>query len=135
MGRTHEPLIVDSDVLIEIVLVDVLEIMRADQIMVGHAGDGQHGRPVDLGVIQSVEQVDSAWSRGREAYPEAACELCISACCERSRLLVAAVNVTDAVFGLAKRLHQSVDSVAGKTEDSIDAPVPQYLEDVIGNCF
>ena len=65
-------LVVDGDVLEERQQVDFLLVARADQVVVGLAGDREHRRAVHLGVVEAVEQVDRARARGGEADAEPA---------------------------------------------------------------
>jgi hypothetical protein len=57
VGGAHQPLAVVADVLEEGVVVDVLQVMGADQVAVGHAGDREHGRLIDLRVVETVQEV------------------------------------------------------------------------------
>jgi hypothetical protein len=68
---------------------------------------------------------DGAGSRGGEADAEAAGEFRVGAGGERRRLLVARVDVAQPVLVLAERLDETVDAVAGQSEDGIDAPFEQ----------
>ena len=92
MLRAHQPLVVERDVLIEVILVDILQVMRADQVVIGHSGDGQHRRTVDLGVVQPVEQMHRTGRGGGEADAEPAGEFRIGARSQRGRLLVPAMD-------------------------------------------
>jgi len=49
-----------------------------------HPGDGEHGRAIELGVVQPVQQMDPAGAGGREADAELAGVLGIGAGHERS---------------------------------------------------
>ena len=46
--RPHNPLVVEADVLEDVVEIDVLLVVGANQIVVGHADDGQDGRLIQL---------------------------------------------------------------------------------------
>ena len=93
--RAHDPLVEDGDVLEQVIQVDVLLVQGSDQVVVGHAGEGQDRRLVHLGVIQTVQQVDRTRAGGRQAHPEAARELGIAAGHERRRLLVTDMHEPD----------------------------------------
>src|SRR6185437_11799712 len=133
MRRPHDALIEQSDILVEVVLVHVLEITGADQIVIGHAGDGENRRAVDLGVIKPVEEMHRARPRGREADAEAAGELGVAASRQGSGLLVPRMDVADAILRLAQRLDEAVDAVAGQAEDRIHAPIEQVRYYNVGN--
>ena len=55
VGRPHDPLVVQGHVHEELVEVDVLLIVRADEVVKGVAGDGEHRLAIELGVVESVE--------------------------------------------------------------------------------
>src|SRR5439155_9612606 len=88
-----------------------------------------HGLAVELGIVEAVQQVEPARSRGRQAYAEPARVLRITTGHERRRLLVADLDEADLVPALAQRLHDAVDAVAGQAEDDLDAPVQQGLDE------
>ena len=109
--------------------------MRADQVVVGHAGDREHGLPVQLRVVEAVEQMEAAGPGRREADAEPAGELRIAARHEGGRLFVAHLDEADRVLALAQRLHDAVDAVAGQAEDGIHAPVLQHVDQNVGGCL
>lgn len=132
--RAHNPLVERGDVLIQVVLIHVLQIMGADQAVVGHAGDGEYRRLVDFGVVEPVQQVDRARGGGGEADPEPSSELGKSAGGHGGRFLMTHVDIADLVAMRAERLHEAVNAIAGQAEDGADAPIEQALNNCIGNC-
>ena len=91
----HDPLVVDRQVREQVVGVVVLEVVGADQVVVGHPGDGQQRRALELGVEQPVGEVDRARARGGKAHAELAGELRVAHRGHRADLLVADVDVAD----------------------------------------
>src|SRR4029453_18863163 len=67
--------------------------------------------------------------RCRDADAEAAGELGVAARHERRRFLVSHLHETDLVALLQQRFHDAVDAVAGETEDGIDAPLVQDVDE------
>ena len=61
-------------------------------------GDRQHRLAVELGIVQPVEQMNAAGTRGRQADAQLAGVLCIAAGHECGRFLVAHLNETDLVL-------------------------------------
>jgi hypothetical protein len=57
VGRSHHPLVEDARVVEDVVLVDVLQEMRADEVVVGHACDGDEGSALHLRVVETVDHV------------------------------------------------------------------------------
>ena len=68
--------------------VDLLLVRAAHRAAVGLADDRDHRHVVELGVVQPVEQVDRAGSRGGRADPDPAGELGVADGLERGHLLV-----------------------------------------------
>ena len=101
--------------------------------MVLQTGDRQHRLVVELGVVNAVEQMDSARSGGRDADAELARPFGVAARREGGDFLVPHLDEANFVLALAQRFEDSVDAVAGQSEDHLDAPVDQRLnEDVAG---
>jgi hypothetical protein len=133
MLRPHDPLVVDGDVVEHVVGVDVLQVGRADQVVVGHPGDRQDRRLLDLRVQQPVEHVHRARRGGGEADAELAGELRVPDGRHRGHFLVPHVDVAQLVLPLAQRLHEAVDAVAREPEDHLGAPFDQPVDDDVGN--
>jgi len=78
-----------------------------------HSSDGQDWLLVELGIVEPVQKMDSAWPGGREADPKLTGELGVGAGHEGSRLLVANLDETNPVLRCAQRLDDAVDTIAG----------------------
>src|SRR6185437_14650580 len=79
VGGSHDALVVDGDIHVELVEVHILLVAGADEVVEGVAGDGEHGLAVALGVVEAVEEVDAAGAGGGEANAEAARVLGVAA--------------------------------------------------------
>ncbi len=130
---THDPLIVLGDVHVELVEIDVLLIVSADQIVERVAGDGEYRLAIALRVVQAVEEMDAARSRGREADAEASGVLGVAAGGEGSCLLVADLNEGDFLPTFSQRLEDAVDAVAGQAEDGVHAPSNEAVDQQFGD--
>ena len=67
----HHALVEDRNIHEQLVQVDVLLVVHADQIAEGVSGDGQHRLLIALRVVESVQQMHAARARGGAAYSEA----------------------------------------------------------------
>src|SRR5450759_1491482 len=107
--------------------------MRVHQVMSLQTGDCKHGRAVELCVVQAVQQVNTAWTGGRQATSELTRVLGVSACHQRRSLFMPHVNKADLILTLAERLHDPVDSIARQTEDYIHAPIVNGIDENVGS--
>ncbi len=128
VGAAHDPGVVDGDVLEHARQVDILLGRRVDQVAEVVAGDREHGRAVELRVVQPVGQVQAARARGRQAHAQPAAELRVRGCGERGRFLVANLDEADLLLVRAQGLHDPVDAVAGQAEHDVHAPLDQGLD-------
>jgi hypothetical protein len=128
----HDASAVLRDVAEQVICLHVLLRMRRDQIVVGHPGDREHGRLIQLRVVEPVEQMHGAGARGREADAETAGELGIRTRHERRRFLVTHLDEPDAILPRTQRFHDAVDTVAGKPEDDVHAPVVDRVDEDVG---
>src|SRR5437667_364647 len=78
-----------------------------DQIAVMVPRDRQNRLPVDLGVVEPVQQMDPARTRGGDADPEPAGIFGVSAGHEGRRLLVPDLDETDFILALPQRLDEA----------------------------
>ena len=97
----HDADVVLRDVDEQLVELDVLLGMRADQIVERHAGDRQDRRAVELGVIQAVQEMDAAGTGGGEADAQPARKLRIRARHERRGFLVTHLDKADLILAPA----------------------------------
>src|SRR5690606_19499979 len=121
-------LVVLGDVGEQPVQVHLLLVVGAQDRRLLHSGDRQHGRVVEFGVVQAVEQVDAAGAGGGQAHPQAAGGLGVPAGHEGGGLLVVDQDETDLVPMPPQPLHDSVDAVPGQPEDGVDVPLGQPLD-------
>jgi hypothetical protein len=133
--RSHDALAVDRDVGEDAVEIDVLLREGADQIVKVMPGDRENRLPVELRVIQPVQQMQPARSGGGKTDAELAGVLRIRAGHERGRLLVPDLNEPDRVLALPERFHDAVDSVARQPEHDLDAPALQHVDEHIRSGF
>ena len=127
----HRPvglLVEDGHVLEEPQQVDLLLVVHAHEVVIRLTGDGQHRRPVHLGVVEAVEQVDRPRAAGGDADAQPPGVLGVGARVERGGLLVADLDEPDPVFDHPEAFHEPVDPVAGQAEDRVDSPVRQPIE-------
>jgi hypothetical protein len=97
----------------KVILVDVLQVVRPNQIVIRHSGDRQHRGSVDLRIVEPVEQMHRAGGGGREHNTEPSGEFGITAGSQCGGLLVPAVDKAYAVFGSAQGLDKPINAVAG----------------------
>src|SRR5205823_2781413 len=126
-----DALVVDGHVHEDLVELDVLLSEGADQVVVGHAGDGEDRCAVHLGVVQAVQQMQPAWPGGRDTNPQAPRELGVAAGHKGSRFFMADVDEPDAFAMSAKGLHDAVDPVTWKAKNGVDAPIDEALDEEI----
>ena len=62
MRRSHDAIVVDTRIDEEFIELHVLLCMCVDQIVIGHAGDREHRLPIQLSVVQTVQQMNAAWT-------------------------------------------------------------------------
>jgi hypothetical protein len=125
--RAHHPRAVEGDVGEDAVEVDVLLLVGVDHVVVVVAGDGQHRLPVQLGVVEAVEEVQPARTGGGQADPQAPRPAGVPGGHEGGGLFVADLDEADLVLAPAQGLHDPVDPVSGEAEDHLDAPFPEPL--------
>ena len=63
VGGAHDALVEDGDIHEEFVERHILLGERADQIVKLQSGDRQHGLAVELGVVQTIQQMNAARAR------------------------------------------------------------------------
>lgn len=135
LHRDVNHLVVARHVGEEALEVDLLLEAGAEQLGGLHAGDGQHGHVVELGVVEAVQQMDPAGTGGGEAHAEPAGRLGVSGGHEGGGLLVVDEDEADLVPVAAQALHDPVDAVAGQSEDGVDAPGDETFDEQLGSNF
>ena len=130
-GR-HEHLVVDAQVHQDPVQVDLLLVSSPELRRGLHAGDGQHRHVVQLGVVQPVDEVQSARPRRGHAHAELPRRLGIAGGHEGRRFLVVDQEEADPILVAPEPLHDPVDAVAGEPEHGVHPPVDQPLHHQFG---
>ena len=133
VARAHDLLVVDRDVFEERQQVDFLLVLRAEKIVIRLTGDREHRRAIHLGVVQSVEEMDRARTRRRETDAKLPRVFCVAARHERRGFFVADLDERQTILPLTQRLHDSVDAVAGQSEDDAHTPVNQTIREHISS--
>src|SRR5207245_4173353 len=87
---------------------------------------------VHLRVVEAVQQMDRARTRGGEADADLAGELGLRARHEGRELLVARLDEFHLVVA-PERAHDAVDAIAGVAVDTLNAPLREALEQEIAN--
>src|SRR5438045_1905326 len=103
MFRPHNTSAIESDVCEDPVQVDVLLGVSIDQIVKMVTSDCQNRLPIELRVVEAVQQMNSTRSRRREAHTQFACVFGVAAGHESCRFFVPDLNETDAVLSRAQR--------------------------------
>ncbi len=128
-GRRDLLHVLARDVLEQHGQVDLLLVARAERDQLLLADDRDHGLVVELGVVETVEQVDRARAGGRHADADLAGELGVGAGHERRQLLVARLHELELVAVLVERAQQPVDPVTGIAVDALHAEAAKALQD------
>jgi hypothetical protein len=89
------------------------------------SGDGQNGLAVALGVVESIQQMDSTRPRSRNADAQAAGVFRIAACRKRGGLLMPDLDESYFLLRDSESFEDAVDTIAGEAKDRIDAPIDQ----------
>ena len=113
--------------------VDFLLVMAAQRGARLLAHDRHHRLAVELGVVQSVQQMDGARPGGRQAHADLAGEPGVAAGHEGCFLLVADLHEVERVLHAAQRRQQAVDAIARIAEQAAHAPLAEPLEDEIAD--
>ena len=126
--RAHDAGIVDADIHVQFVELDVLLRVGMQEVVELEPGDGEHRLPVELGVVEAVEQMDAARTGRCQTDTELSRPLGIGAGVERRSLLVTDLNEANLVLARAQRLDNAVNAVPWDAEDRIDVPADQGLD-------
>ena len=133
--RPHDALVEFSYVHVELVEIDVLLIVHADEVVEGVAGDGEDWLQVALGIVQAVEEMHAAGARGRAADADSSGVFGVAAGSKGGRLFVPNLNELQLVLVCAQRFEEAVDTIPGIPEDGIHTPFDQPFNDQVGNCL
>src|SRR5947209_19282036 len=92
------------------------------------SGERQHRLAVQLGIIETIQQMNTAWSRGSQADSKAVCVFSVGAGHERGRFFMAHLNKADFIAPGAEGLHDAVNAVTGQAKNYLDAPIVQGID-------
>jgi hypothetical protein len=90
---------------------------------------------IHLRVVEAIQQVNGAGSRGGQAYAEIASELGVGARHERGHLLMPHLHEIELVAGAGKRADEAIDPVSGETKDALYSPGGKPFPEKIAYCF
>ena len=121
----HGGHVVVRDVLEETLQVDFLLVIAAHRRRSGLPDDRDHRLVIHRGVVQAVEEVDRSRSGSSQADARLTGELRVRARHERGHLFVPDLHEPRLVAQRLEARHDSVDAVAGITEDPLHAPLAQ----------
>src|SRR5438105_1257382 len=88
---------------------------------------------VELRVVETVEEVNRPWARGRDAHAHLAGELRVAARHEGGHLLVADLDELRVPIRAVEGAQEGVDPVAGIAVHAVDSPLGEALQDVISD--
>src|SRR6185437_10302063 len=128
MGWTHHPLVVGGDIHIQLVEIDILLIVSADQVVKGMARNGKDRLQVAFCVVETVQKMNASGTGGREAHSETSGELGVAAGGEGGRLFVSHLDEPHLVLVRAQSLEDAVNAISRKTKNGIDSPLDQPLD-------
>ena len=67
MRRSHDARVVDADIHEQLVELHILLGVGGHEVVILQAGNGEHRCAVELGVVEPVQQMDAARTRGGQA--------------------------------------------------------------------
>src|SRR5437667_9190681 len=100
---THDSLIENSNIHEKFVKCYILLCVGSDEIVELQSSDRQHRLAVELGIVESVQEMDATRARGRKAHADPSCELGIPAGHESSRLFMPHLNKSNLLLVGSKR--------------------------------
>jgi hypothetical protein len=113
--------------------VDLLLIVGAERRALLLSHQGHHRLTVELGVVEAVQQVHRARPLRRQDDAQTARVLRVPHRHEGGGLLMARLHERGSAARAAQRPQHAVDAVSRVAEDARHAPVPQALDDHVGN--
>ena len=122
-----------TDVLEEVLQIDFLLILAAERCRGRLSDDGDHRLVVHRGVVETVQQMDRARPRRRQADARLTGKFCMGPRHECRELFVPRLDEPRLVPGVLERRHDSVDAVSRITEDALHAPSLQSLDHEIAD--
>ena len=116
--------VLTADILEQREHVDLLLVRPTHGAAFGLPDQCQYRHVVELGVVEPVEQVDTAGAACGGAHADLSGELRVTDRLKRRHLFVAGLNELGRVVGATPGGQQPVDAVARITEDLSDVPLP-----------
>src|SRR5438045_9668902 len=96
------------------------------------SADRQPRPGVELGIVETIEQMDTAGRRRGETASQLSCEFGVATCHESSSLFVPHLNKSNLVLVGSKRLHDAVDTIPREPKNNLNAPINQRFDEHIG---
>src|ERR1700734_3225582 len=116
VGWTHHSLVVCSDIHIQLVEIDILLIVRADQVVKGMARNSQDRLQVAFGVIKTIQQMNASGTGGCKANSQTASELGVAASGEGGRFFVPHLDKSQFVLVRAQSFKNAVNTISREAE-------------------
>ncbi len=129
VSRPHHPLVEDRNVHVELVKIDILLIVHADQVMKGMTGNGKHRLQIAFCVIKTVKKMNPSRPGCRAAHSNPAGVFGISNRCKRGSFFVADLYEFQLVLMSSECFEETVHSIPGKAKNRIHSPLNQALND------
>ncbi|HSC30542.1 MAG TPA: hypothetical protein VLD17_02370 [Gemmatimonadaceae bacterium] len=126
--RPHDALIVGSHVHEQLVEIDVLLIMRSDEIVERVSRDRQHRLSIALRVIEPVQQMYAARPGSGQAHAKTTRVLGIATRGKCGGLFVANLYEPDPALACSQRFEDAVDPVARESKDRVDPPIDESFD-------
>jgi hypothetical protein len=113
--------------------IDFLLVLAAERRARLLSDDRDNRLMIHLRVIEAIQEMDRARAGGRETDADFSGELGMRARHERGHFLVAHLHKLHQVAGAIQRAHDSVNAIAGKSVDAVDAPRGKAFQKKIAN--
>src|SRR5207248_5347267 len=102
--------------------VNLLLVVAANGRARRLANNRHNGLMIHFGIVQTIEQVNCARSRGRQADTDLSCKLGVSGCHERCHLFMAHLHKLEQVFIALQAAQDAVNAVARIAIDAFNTP-------------
>src|ERR1700683_755861 len=127
VSRPHDALIEFGYVHKQLVQIDILLVVRADQIVKCVARDGQHRLAVTLRVVKTIQKVYATRARGSDAHSKPARILRVTAGGEGCGFFMPYLDELDFPLVRAQGFEDTVYTIARKAKNRVHAPPDQPL--------
>ena len=105
--------------------IDVLLIMRADQVMKGVSGYRKHRHAVAFRVIQTIQKMNSARSGGGDTHTQLSRVFRIAARRKSCCFLMPDLDELDFFLPCPKRLEHTVNAISRKAKNHFHSPIEE----------